>query len=548
MKRLVIKSLSILSKDKNKGNAFVFIDGINFIKSKNNSAGKTTLLNLMYSTLGCKVKFKDEWEDVYTRLDIIISDKEISLYKTPNGIFYTSIDNKVKKYESDSDFHYNLQKLLGYEIYLKTHKGELKIARPAHFLSTSYISQTNGWGSFFAPSLDGLGEFKDYKKDLVEQFTTIKSCTELRNNIELKEVKDELNHKSIELNILSSTRKNLITNDTLNDETVNSKFQLNLNSIQELSERYEQEIGGLQEELSTLAVERRFLLNEIQFNECASKEIEQDYLEARKNGSIIECPYCGTIHNNTVTEKSELFSLKAKLENDVTYKEQSLKNIDAQIVEIKAKIGNLSELKGEITNQITQNIVLLKKSIASSEISTVIEDISNYISNLNIKIKEIKKSIRDSKKNYKNHSEAVNEFFLAKLKNYADSLSLTFSDYNKINKVTNYNDIVKQVKGGDADTNRSVLAYYLAIYQTAINFNTLALPPLVIDTPNQNDQDPENYHAIITTLLKEKNKQIFVCLVSDDSKKDNWEDVNQIEVERLLKSDKANTDLFSLIW
>lgn len=547
MKRLIIKSLSILSKNKDKGNIFNFIDGLNFIKSRKNSAGKTTLLNLIYSALGCKVKFKKEWEDVYVRLDISVHDKEFSLYKTPNQIFYISIDSKVKKYESESEFHSTLQKLLGYNIYLKTHESKLKIARPAHFLSTSYISQTNGWNSFFSPSFEGLGEFNGYKASLVEQFTTLKNCSEIRNTIELDEIKDELRKKIVKHDVLSLTIKNLVFNKNQSEIQGRVEIPSSLNDIQTLSEKYEQEMGRLQEKLSALVVEKSFLVNEINFSTYASEEIEQDYLQARKNAPIIECPYCGTLHSNTISEKSELFSLKTKLEIDITKKQEVIEKINAKIDTIKNEISNLSELKGKIANKISHNTDLLKKSIAASEISNLINELSKRIDNLNANIKSIKNAIRDTRKQHKNHAKSVNQFFAAELKKYAHNLSLTFNTYDKIKKVTNYNNILKQVEGGDADSNRSVLAYYLAIYQTAMNFETPALPPLVIDTPNQNDQDPENYHAIIETLLKEQEKQIIVCLVSDDSKKDNWDNINQIEIDRLLKDDKVNRTLFDSI-
>ena len=109
-----------------------------------------------------------------------------------------------------------------------------------------------------------------------------------------------------------------------------------------------------------------------------------------------------------------------------------------------------------------------------------------------------------------------------------------FNNYDEIQKVTDYNKVLNAVKGGAADSNRTVLAYYLAIYATAINFNTDILPPLVLDTPNQNEQDKENYKSIIDTLIKENNKQIIICLIrSEYSEK--LKPVNKIEVNRLMK-------------
>lgn len=101
--------------------------------------------------------------------------------------------------------------------------------------------------------------------------------------------------------------------------------------------------------------------------------------------------------------------------------------------------------------------------------------------------------------------------------------------------MTNYHKILNAVRGGAADSNRTVLAYYLAIYATAMNFNTNILPPLVLDTPNQNEQDKENYKSIINTLIQEKNKQIIICLIRSEHS-EILASINKIEVNRLMKN------------
>jgi len=91
-----------------------------------------------------------------------------------------------------------------------------------------------------------------------------------------------------------------------------------------------------------------------------------------------------------------------------------------------------------------------------------------------------------------------------------------------------------------------ILAYYLAIYATAINYESEIIPPLVIDTPNQNEQDKENYKAIIDTLIQEENKQIIICSIKSEYT-DSLDNVNRIIVNRLMK-DYNYKDSFSAIF
>lgn len=523
MKRLIIKQLAILSKDKNEGNQFTFSDGINFIVSNKNSAGKTTLLNLVYSALGCVVKFKDEWIDSFVRLDISVEDTFYSLYKTPNGIYYIQNGSTLTKYTNDSDYHKELAEILGYKIYLKDRSGTPKITRPAHFFLTSYISQLKGWTSFFPNSFENLGEFPKFQADLVEQFCKVKSDQELENEEDLKELKNNLDKKKNEKAVLSLTKGSLESN-----------VGTNLDELKNVVENYEKNLNSLQEELSDLVVERQFLLNEIDFSTSTIQELEDDYQVARQNASKIECPYCGTIHSNTITEKSELFFLKTKLEDNLVNQKNQIKDITSKIHEVERKITEITELKHDSLSLIADNTRQFVKAITINGLSEILSNIGEDI----IKIENRRNTIlgikRKNKKEYQEHKKSVNAFFISKLKQYADKLSIIFNSYDDIKKVTDYNKVLSAVKGGAADSNRTILAYYLAIYTTAINFNTDVLPPLVLDTPNQNEQDKENYKSIINTLMQEESKQIIICLIKSEYS-ETLENANRIWVDRLMK-------------
>lgn len=535
MKKLIIKQLTILSKDKNEGNQFTFTNGVNFILSKNNSAGKTTLLNLIYSVLGCMVKFKEEWINSFIKLDVSIEDKSYTFYKTPNGIYYIKDDNSITEYTNNSEYQTRIATILGYRIYLKDRSGTPKIARPAYFFLTSYISQVKGWTSFFPQSFSNLGEFQRFQVDLVEQFCKVKSNQELDNEEEVKEITKHLTNKFNEKGVLLSTRESLELN-----------IGSNLKELESLVETHENNLNLLQEELSDLIVERQFLRNELAFSESTAKEFDADYQEARKNTSKIECPYCGTIHSNTITEKSELFFLKTKLEDNVVNQKNQIQKINNRIHEIEKEISNITGLRHEISSAINENTKKFIKNMAINGISEILVNIEQDILDLEERKNSIIGIKRKNAKKYKQHKSSVNDFFVSKLKQYADKLSITFNSYDNIKKVRDYNKILNAVKGGAADSNRAILAYYLAIYNTAIKYDTEILPPLVLDTPNQNDQDKYNYDSIINTLIGEKEKQIIICLI-DNTQVSSMADVNKIYVNRLMKKQDDLVNHFRLI-
>ena len=65
-----------------------------------------------------------------------------------------------------------------------------------------------------------------------------------------------------------------------------------------------------------------------------------------------------------------------------------------------------------------------------------------------------------------------------------------------------FSDIPLSIKAQGSDTPRALLAYYYAILYTAKEFTTLPLFPLIIDSPNQQDQDATNRHKIIKFIFE----------------------------------------------
>jgi hypothetical protein len=65
-----------------------------------------------------------------------------------------------------------------------------------------------------------------------------------------------------------------------------------------------------------------------------------------------------------------------------------------------------------------------------------------------------------------------------------------------------FSDIPLSVRSQGSDTPRALLAYYYAILFTSKEFTSLPLFPLIIDSPNQQDQDTKNRNKIIKFIFE----------------------------------------------
>lgn len=127
-------------------------------------------------------------------------------------------------------------------------------------------------------------------------------------------------------------------------------------------------------------------------------------------------------------------------------------------------------------------------------------------------------------------------------------------DISTINSPLNYKK-VEAAGGGGAEVIRAILAYQLAVYEQMRKYGNAALSPLVIDTPNQQDQTGLNYEKMVELLVSipSENGQMIMCAVDNPSIQKYKEAAHVIELDDkkvLLKKDYSDlsdsiTDFFN---
>lgn len=530
MKNLRIKSLSLLSTKTQSGNHFAFSDHINLIQSTSNASGKSTLVNLIYWVLGCDVQLDTWTKAIFCRVDFTIDNSAYSAFRTPNDLFYLQSGEQLEKFEELSQYQAALNALFGINIQLKDHQGNIRNARPAHYFATSYISQEKGWNDFFVPPFKGLGEFKQYKQPLVEQFT----CYIPTKLTELEKQREELN---LEIQQKKTQQQSIVAlaNTLAAENPVESK-------VEPLAQDYQTELNELNRQLDAITLERTALREKIAFIQTEVEEMDKDYAFVMSIDGPIICPQCGTAHKNGTNEAidlaahaSALSSYEQEYQKEYETLTTEAKQLTEQINKLKIKhLVDLEETMGSENNALF-NLVSLKA------ITQLEQRLSREWNNLKQEKKPIEKEIKHQRAKMKEDRENADKYFIARLKHYADKLSLSLQ-YNHIKSPVDYNKVRKDmIDAGAADRNRCVLAYYLAIYETAMQNSTCEmLPPLVVDTPMQNDQDPENYQAILQLLATQQNKQIFVCLINTGNVLKEYPELHRITLNKDLTADKFN--------
>ena len=111
---------------------------------------------------------------------------------------------------------------------------------------------------------------------------------------------------------------------------------------------------------------------------------------------------------------------------------------------------------------------------------------------------------------------------------------------SEINSPLDYNKVIKE--GGAAEGARAILAYYLTIFSMVEKYGNEAKSPLVIDTPNQQEQSHTNYEKIVAILTDDmvNNNQVIMSAMENEQLKPFAEKAQVITLDenKLLQKEK----------
>jgi hypothetical protein len=181
--------------------------------------------------------------------------------------------------------------------------------------------------------------------------------------------------------------------------------------------------------------------------------------------------------------------------------------------------------------------VTLRDIVASEGNKEMIAILSKDIANQDKAIAQVQKAIdglkADLKLNSKRKKEII-EFYQTRMKEYLNSLNvfvLDESDYEEPTRVIRNNAL-------GSDLPRALLAQYFALLHTLKEFGATKVCPLVVDSPQQQEQDPNNLDSIFKFIFAKvlDGQQLILGTISTETVSDKIvpEDANLI----FLSNDK----------
>lgn len=525
MRSLKFKQLLLLSDINKLANRFNFGTGRNLITANDNTVGKTTLVKLLLWGFGCDTALDSKWsaQDCKVIVEFSIEDSFFYIRRYKNLIAIRRKEDKVwMQFEKiTGGYAMELAELLNFKALLPNRTtGLLETPPPAYYFLPFYIDQKKSWSRAW-DNFESLGQYENWKTTIIKYHVGLLSPkhfelsykkTEKQNNS--KNVKENIEKMDIALDIVNRYVPNL-TIATIEEnkfKEITDEIRIELKELQTQQEE-------LLDSFTQNQSEKSYLEQQKAISKRIIEELEKDYLFAVENvDSTIECPLCGTVHENSIVYRSSILVDKKQAENQLEKIQNSLEKVDNTISSINNKLGiirnritsinekyvNINGSKISLNN-IIENIAgnFIKDSASSDK-----EDMILTKSSLDKEVKDLTKEIKGLIT--KEYTEKLSNSFVAILTKYVEIFGAESVNFSEIKSPLDYNKIIKE--GGAAEGTRAILAYYLAIFTTVTKFGSEVVAPLIIDTPRQQEQSDFNYEKIVSFLTTNVSSEVQILL------------------------------------
>ncbi|MDW0344906.1 hypothetical protein QLG20_21590 [Klebsiella variicola] len=531
---------------------------MNLITGKDNSIGKSTLAKSLLWSLGCDPSIDDDWRsnDIKSILYFTINNKKYFSCRGSHSIILGTIGGEAKRYAHiTGDFSKDLSDLVNFKMKLPNRSdGSLETPPPAYYFLPFYIDQIKSWSSPWN-SFENLGQYAKWKNPLIKYFTGYLKP----EHFEIEENIYEFNENKKESGVKIEKFQSAV--EVIVDNSADSSIALDNEEFSKIQEEINTELlqlidyqTRLYDAQATITSNIYDLEKQYELAISSANELEEDYKFAVESipTDNLECPLCGTLHDNSLPNRALLLSEKNSLLDEAN-------SIASKIMQLKLSLAELNENAQFATNEIDR---INKKYITNGGvnqkdiIAQVIDNISTEnvsrsiqvkIDHEELKISKANNSITELKKEQKKilstkEKEELNSSFILKLLGNIEALGSTGINLSKVKSPTDYK---RLLGGGAAEAARGLLAYQLSVLQQIHDIKTCIVPPFVIDTPNQQEQAGHRYETIIKELMCSvpQDYQIILCAMENDALNDFKHDANVIELNsnRLLDASQYDS-------
>lgn len=518
MRKLILKEITIISHSTKSARQFELGRNLTLITANDgNSVGKSTLAKMIFWSFGCEPIFSKFWKqlDCSSIITFSIDDVLYSLHRYKNEMSLREPGQLLKIYDKvTGSFSEKFATLVGFDVLLpKKDSFNLEVPPPAYYFLPFYIDQKRTWVKPW-DSFNNLQQYSRWAQPVISFHSGLISKEHFVVEEDIYEAKAQVNEVQNNINELNNAVTILKKNIDQHDYNVDSESVVN-DVI-----KFEEMIKNNLEQTSELKIDLIEIKSQIKLAESIIIELDKDYVFSVENmneGSV-ECPTCGTIHENSIAHRSSILIDKEAAEKQLALLLQEQSQLQMKLSQIFDELSSLKEklLNAQLSFESSNSKLYseLATNNVDKQVSGIVGKKSIVLADTQLKEEKLKKRQKDL--TTKKERDSIKKNFSDTFFKYVTKLRVNI-DASHIKSPLDYKKIYEV--GGAAEDARAVLGYYLALYEHISNNCQEVVPPLVIDTPNQQEQSSENYSKIVDAITRgvNDNNQYIICAMQHDA-------------------------------
>lgn len=370
MKNLRFDRLVIVSHTKKSARRLKFQKRLNLVTAKDNGVGKSSLIKSIFWALGCEPKFDSNWESLNCEvlLEFSIDEKPYVVGRRNNSVCLKLPDKKPIRFPKiTGDFSALISKATNFKVKLPNRNtDDLEIPPPSYYFLPFYIDQLESWKKLWA-SFINLGQYAYWQNNVIKYHTgyICPKYFDLEEDVYdyKKKAAKELDDVSkidaaIEVVETYIPRKDIALDEEELKDIIHI-LKVDLASLSKMQAQYLKKVNSLSNEKYTLQAQLK-IAKEV------AQEIEKDYLFAveKIDSDSLECPTCGTIHDNSLLSRASILSDKMAAEDQISIIEKGIRKIDKEIEGIKPEQKEVEEEINKIRKKYREKNKSLKAMVA----------------------------------------------------------------------------------------------------------------------------------------------------------------------------------------
>jgi len=259
-------------------------------------------------------------------------------------------------------------------------------------------------------------------------------------------------------------------------------------------------------QLAEVLDQRSALDSQVRIAKQAISELEKDAkFAASLDSAEILCPTCGTVHQNDFANRFGILDDREACFEFLTRSHQEMRKLSEVVLQAQFEVRDADKTIAEIQGQLDEKrgavslrdvIEMEGRRAAAGLFDEQLRDLDEQIGNFASRISDIE----DKQDTFKDKSrrEKIESFYAQLMLRYLKQLDVAAIDHAVVSKING------RISDTGSDQPRAVLAYDLALLRTIYEFEGSFTAPMVLDSPNQQDQDSANVAAMIRLIISER--------------------------------------------